>query len=392
MAFHFRLLGRAASLALLAALLIGHAPTADAQAGERCFPETGYCISGRIREFWEQNGGLPVFGFPIDPQGEEMIEGRPVQVQWFERTRLELHPENPPPYDVLLGRLGVDRLEQQGRDWRTFPTGPLVRPVPCRDFPETRHAVCGAFLEYFRSHGLNFDGRPGISEHESIALFGMPVSDEMVETLSDGRQYTVQWFERARFEYHPENPEPYKVLLGLLGNEVHEQHCSAPIPDSLQLAYRRTQFKTALGCPVFGSTSVPAARQQFEGGEMIWIAPLHNKDGRIFVRFEGEPATYRLFIDTTWAGEPDLSSLTPPPNRVVPRSGFGKVWYENSDVREALGWAYTPEMADTADVQIFDRGTIVRLHSLRIGSPLSNVPAAIVFGPRPTDVSYVPAE
>jgi len=42
----------------------------------------------------------------------------------------------------------------------------------------------------------------------------------MTETLSDGKQYQVQWFERARFELHPENDAPYDVLLGLLGNEV----------------------------------------------------------------------------------------------------------------------------------------------------------------------------
>jgi hypothetical protein len=47
-----------------------------AQTNERCFPETGQCIEGRIREFWEQNGGLAVFGYPITPQREEVIEGR----------------------------------------------------------------------------------------------------------------------------------------------------------------------------------------------------------------------------------------------------------------------------------------------------------------------------
>src|SRR5262245_4966058 len=93
---------------------------AQAQTSQRCFPETGFCIEGRIRQFWEQNGGLPVFGFPIGQQSEERIEGRPFQVQWFERNRLELHPENDAPYDVLLGRLGADRLQQQGRDWTTF--------------------------------------------------------------------------------------------------------------------------------------------------------------------------------------------------------------------------------------------------------------------------------
>jgi hypothetical protein len=93
----------------------------SAQTAQRCFSETGFCIEGRIREFWEQNGGLPVFGYPTGPQQQELIEGKPFQVQWFERNRLELHPENARPYDVLLGRLGADRLAQQGRDPFTFP-------------------------------------------------------------------------------------------------------------------------------------------------------------------------------------------------------------------------------------------------------------------------------
>src|SRR5437763_914621 len=92
-----------------------------AQSNELCFPETGHCISGRIREFWEQNGGLPIFGYPLGPQQEEFVEGKKVSAQWFERNRLELHPENARPYDVLLGRLGVDLLVTQGRDWQTFP-------------------------------------------------------------------------------------------------------------------------------------------------------------------------------------------------------------------------------------------------------------------------------
>jgi hypothetical protein len=50
-------------------LLLGlpAAPTA-AQTGERCFDETGYCISGVILDYWESNGGLPVFGYPITQQ------------------------------------------------------------------------------------------------------------------------------------------------------------------------------------------------------------------------------------------------------------------------------------------------------------------------------------
>ena len=118
---------RRVSAALAILLLLCLAPAAQAQ-DQRCFPETGQCIGGRIRQFWEQNGGLPVFGFPTTNQHEEQIEGKPFQVQWFERNRLELHPENARPYDVLLGRLGVDRLVQQGRDWFTFPKVCQSRP------------------------------------------------------------------------------------------------------------------------------------------------------------------------------------------------------------------------------------------------------------------------
>jgi glucose/arabinose dehydrogenase len=200
--------------------------TVGAQTGRRCFAETGFCIEGRIRQFWEQNGGLPVFGFPIGPQGEERIEGQPLQVQWFERNRLELHPENTRPYDVLLGRLGADRLQQQGRDWLTFPKSEAR--TGCRFFPETGHNVCGPILASWLASGLEFDGRRGTSEAESLALFGLPLSDAQEEDTPAGK-FTVQWFERARFELHPENQPPYDVLLGLLGSELRGRP-SAPPP------------------------------------------------------------------------------------------------------------------------------------------------------------------
>lgn len=53
------------------ALLVPAAPTA-AQAEQRCFPETGQCIAGPIRSYWERSGGLAVFGFPITPQSVEL--------------------------------------------------------------------------------------------------------------------------------------------------------------------------------------------------------------------------------------------------------------------------------------------------------------------------------
>lgn len=185
----------------------------------RQFPETGFAVCGRLLEYWERNGGLPVFGFPIGPEEDMVIEGKTVRAQWFERNRLELHPQNAPPYDVLLGRLGAERLEASGRTWSDFPKGDPRAPLY---FPQTGQAIAPEFRQYWSSNGLNLDGRPGYTLEESLALFGLPLSPPLMEVNpTDGKTYLTQHFERARFEYHPENlGTPYVVLLGLLGRET----------------------------------------------------------------------------------------------------------------------------------------------------------------------------
>src|SRR3712207_2352300 len=69
-------------------------------------------------------------------------------------------------------------------------------------FDETHQCVSGRFLQYWRAHGLDM-GDTGISFRESLALFGYPISPEFTQRLEDGNARAVQYFERARFEYHP---------------------------------------------------------------------------------------------------------------------------------------------------------------------------------------------
>jgi glutamine cyclotransferase len=49
-----------------------------------------------------------------------------------------------------------------------------------------------------------------------------------MEINANGDTVLTQWFERARFEYHPKNPEPFTVLLGLLGTEVRAGTATRP--------------------------------------------------------------------------------------------------------------------------------------------------------------------
>src|SRR5436309_9334645 len=110
-----------ASFMLVIALLLVNRAGSYAQPSRQCFTETGFCIEGRFLEFWQQNGGLPVFGYPITAATQQTTAEGTFLTQYFERNRFEYHPEKSRPYDVLLGRLGDDRLKQQGRDWNTFP-------------------------------------------------------------------------------------------------------------------------------------------------------------------------------------------------------------------------------------------------------------------------------
>jgi hypothetical protein len=186
----------------------------DSQASET-FLETGFSLNGMLLGFWNNNGGLSIFGFPIDSEREN----NGLVFQWFERNRLELHPENAAPYNILLGRLGSEALANQGIDWTTLPKVSYA-PAGCLYFPETEHSLCGNFLTYWQNNGLTFEGTSGNTFAQSLALFGLPLSQPRMETNSSGDRVITQWFERARFEYHPDKPSEYRVLLGRLGAEL----------------------------------------------------------------------------------------------------------------------------------------------------------------------------
>ena len=187
----------------------------------QCFtvPSITNCLDGRFRSFWNDNGGLPVFGYPFTAQRAETNADthQVYQTQWFERNRFELHPENAPPYDVLLGRLGAEGLARLGRGFEPARPGPTPK-TRCQTFSVggQPQAVCDPFLKYWESHGLEFDGRAGFSFAESLALFGLPLTYPQLETNPNGDRVVTQWFERARFEDHGDKG----VLLGLLGNEA----------------------------------------------------------------------------------------------------------------------------------------------------------------------------
>ncbi|HJZ47853.1 MAG TPA: VanW family protein [Roseiflexaceae bacterium] len=164
---------------------------------------TGHNMVPAIKRFYDSHGGLDIFGLPLT----ELIEQDGMRVQYFERARFELHPELPAPYYISLTLLGsILTRERAGPAFAPQPAD--TQPSARAYFPATGHTLGGAFGAFWLGNG-------------QIAVFGYPISEEFHEVNQiDGKIYLVQYFERARFEYHPEHAgTPYEVLLGQLGDE-----------------------------------------------------------------------------------------------------------------------------------------------------------------------------
>jgi len=181
------------------------APVPLPGSNSQTFPATHFTVRGTFLDYWTSHGGLPQQGYPIsNVYGEpSATDGKSYTVQYFERAVFEYHPENRPPYDVLLSLLGVAAYQ------RRYPVGaPNQQPATdnARFFPETGHTLGGRFRRYWDRHG-------------ALAQQGYPLSDEFTEVSAlDGKPYTVQYFQRAVFEYHPEYAgTPYEILLQQLG-------------------------------------------------------------------------------------------------------------------------------------------------------------------------------
>jgi hypothetical protein len=191
------------------------------------FPETGQSAVNYYWQFWKNTpNALRVLGYPISAPflQESFTEpGKFFMVQYFERAILEEHPENfNSPSNgnkfFVLGRLLGKELAK-GRE-NEAPFKPVANPGNGTTwFPETQHTMQsapGPFATFWNKYG-------------GLPVFGYPISEQFQERNPDtGEVYWVQYFERNRFEYHPNESAEFQVLLGLLGKQYYNEHKNEP--------------------------------------------------------------------------------------------------------------------------------------------------------------------
>lgn len=171
-------------------------------------PQTGHYVKGVFRDFWDKSGGLPNFGYPITEEYIDPASGR--VFQYFERARFERAGID--STNVELANLGLVAL-----GGRTFPRQqPIQNTAQRRYFPETGQIVQYGFKTVWETRGEQ-------------AIFGLPLSSEIEEKVGNTTR-TVQYFEKARFEYWPELPDGQRVVLSALGRQYAPLALTAPAP------------------------------------------------------------------------------------------------------------------------------------------------------------------
>jgi hypothetical protein len=101
---------------------------------------------------------------------------------------------------------------------------------------------------------------------------------------------------------------------------------------------------------------IQVAEQVYENGRMMWVQPV----GEIWVMVIEEDGVgqWIRYTDTfDEATDPETDpDIVAPEGFIQPERGFGKLWRENPEIRDALGWAITPEFGYISQYEYYPGG------------------------------------
>lgn len=166
---------------------------------------------------------------------------------------------------------------------------------------------------------------------------GGPIAEFWDVALSGTFTYTIPTHEREFITFQ----------LAVTGAEGHTAYAGLTIPLTCPDNWF---FEPAPeGCPGDAALFSLGAEQPFEHGTMVWI---EEQDG-IYVLFDDEVHSPRWsFYEDTWEeGDPLCDTRPVPPGLFQPQRGFGKLWCEQPDLFDRLGWATAHEVGYDGAIQ-----------------------------------------
>jgi hypothetical protein len=231
------------------------------------FPETKHNVSGEFLKFFRERGELEVFGYPIT---DEFVDNEGRLLQYFQRFRMELDPDS--PAQVQLGNLAEEM---------NLADRPVSAPDNSagRFYTETGHTLHPNFAAFFDAYG-------------GVALFGYPITKYLPE---NGR--FVQYFQRARLEYYPDEAPAQRVQLAHLGSIYFvwaslPAELLGPVPARLSGSY------------LLVSASVAEPYTAYPGQQTVYVyvtsvteqrsAPVQNASAVLKVRYPDGETSYTM--------------------------------------------------------------------------------------------------
>jgi hypothetical protein len=110
--------------------------------------------------------------------------------------------------------------------------------------------------------------------------------------------------------------------------------------------------------PTLTVNQIQVAEQRFEHGRMFWLRPVD----QTWIMMNGTSETsgkWAVYDDTFEEGQPEFDArLVPPTPLYQPERGFGKLWRENPEIKQALGWAIETEFGHVTRYEYHAGGTV----------------------------------
>jgi hypothetical protein len=163
-----------------------------------------------------------------------------------------------------------------------------------------------------------------------------------------------------------QGPPPTEYLLEVTREVTRVVVVTGTPLDGTAVAAGETPIATPTPPPAQGTTSPVASptvdpfptpvveqiivsEEIFENGRMFYLQP--NLEIWVMVNGTGENGGQWMIYEDNWEeGSLEFDpNIEAPAGLFQPERGFGKLWRENEDVREALGWALGPEQGHVTD-------------------------------------------
>jgi hypothetical protein len=178
-------------------------PSGSANPNKVYFSDFGQFVANPLLRFWRINGRFNAFGGPMS---RVMMDNDGHTIQYFQKMALAYYPElantawETRPYSI--GSLFLNGQSEAVRNAAPFARVAAVPNTNTRRyFAETGHILSAGFLELYNRTGALF-------------MWGFPLSEEYALTLSDGKPYNVQLFERGRMVWSAETGQQIDPNFG----------------------------------------------------------------------------------------------------------------------------------------------------------------------------------